>query len=237
MIAPAGRVIMISGANRGIGRAVAETLYDAGYSLSLGARDPGSFADMIKGWTPERVLTGQYDAEDKETHRKWVADTVARFGRIDGLVNNAGVAESLSVEDDNDELLDRMWAINVKAPLSMTRLALPYLRQCGAGRIINVASLAGKAGFDSGIGYSMTKFAAVALSHASRHAGWEDGVRCTALCPGYVATDMTANVESMTHDQMIEPDDIAEVVSTLLALSNKASIAELVINCRDDVMM
>jgi len=76
----------------------------------------------------------------------------------------------------------------------------------------------------------------VALSHASRHAGWKDGVRCTALCPGYVATDMTANVESITHDQMIEPEDIAEVVSTLLALSNKASIAELVINCRDDVM-
>ena len=83
----------------------------------------------------------------------------------------------------------------------------------------------------------MTKFAAVALSHATRHAGWEDGVRCTALCPGYVATDMTANVETMATNQMIEPDDIAEMVLTLLALSNKASIAELVVNCRADVMM
>jgi NADP-dependent 3-hydroxy acid dehydrogenase YdfG len=77
----------------------------------------------------------------------------------------------------------------------------------------------------------------VALSHATRHAGWDDGVRCTALCPGYVATDMTTNVETMAYDQMIEPADIAEVVLTLLALSNKASIAELVVNCRDDVMM
>jgi len=82
----------------------------------------------------------------------------------------------------------------------------------------------------------MTKFAAVALSHATRHAGWDDGVRCTALCPGYVATDMTTDVETMAFDQMIEPDDIAEVVLTLLALSNKASIAELVVNCRADVL-
>ncbi|MFP6745209.1 MAG: SDR family NAD(P)-dependent oxidoreductase, partial [Alphaproteobacteria bacterium] len=140
------------------------------------------------------------------------------------------------VEDDNDEALDRMWEVNVKAPLSMIRTALPHLRRCGAGRIVNVASLAGKAVYGAGIGYSMTKFAAVALSHATRHAGWDAGVRCTALCPGYVATDMTAAVESVPLDQMIAPDDLAEVVLTVLSLSNTASIAELIINCRDDVM-
>jgi len=236
MLAPHGRVIMISGANRGIGRAVARTLYEAGYSLSLGARDPASLADVTAGWSPERVLIDRYDAEDQETHRQWVAATVARFGRLDGLVNNAGIMEEVSVEDEKDEALDRMWAVNVKAPLSMTRTALPHLRRSGAGRIINVASLAGKAVYGSGVGYSMTKFAAVALSHATRHAGWDDGVRCTALCPGYVATDMTANVESVGLDQMIEPDDLAELVLTLLALSNKASIAELVVNCRSDVV-
>ena len=237
MLAPDGRVIMISGANRGIGLAVAQTLYNAGYSLSLGARNTTALAETTDSWATERVLTARYDAEDKQSHRDWVAATVERFGGLDGLINNAGIAEDVSVEDENDEALDRMWAVNVKAPLSMTRTALPHLRRCGAGRIINVASLAGKAVYGSGVGYSMTKFAAVALSHATRHAGWEDGVRCTALCPGYVATDMTANVETMATNQMIEPDDIAEMVLTLLALSNKASIAELVVNCRADVMM
>ena len=116
----------------------------------------------------------------------------------------------------------------------MTRLALPHLRRSGTGRIVNVASLAGKVVFDSGIGYSMTKFAAVALSHATRHAGWKDGVRCTALCPGYVATDLTSGVESITQDRMIPAGDLAQVVLTVLSLSNSASIAELVINCRDD---
>ena len=237
MLAPDNRVIMISGANRGIGHAIADTLYDAGYSLSLGARSPDTLADLTGSWAPERVLIGHYNAEKQETHHQWVAKTVARFGRLDGLINNAGIMEDVSVEDDNDAALDRMWAVNVKAPLSMTRTALPHLRRSGAGRIINVASLAGKAVYGSGIGYSMTKFAAVALSHATRHAGWDDGVRCTALCPGYVATDMTTSVETMAFDQMTEPRDIAEVVATLLALSNKASIAELIINCRNDVLM
>jgi NADP-dependent 3-hydroxy acid dehydrogenase YdfG len=237
MLTPDNRVIMISGANRGIGLAIARALYDGGYSLSLGARNPASLAGVTSGWATERVLTGRYDAEDQATHREWVDATVERFGRLDGLVNNAGIAEDVSVEDENDDALDRMWGVNVKAPLSMTRTALPHLRRSGAGRVINVSSLAGKAVYGSGIGYSMTKFAAVALSHATRHAGWDDGVRCTALCPGYVATDMTTNVETMAYDQMIEPADIAEVVLTLLALSNKASIAELVINCRNDVMM
>jgi len=237
MLAPDNRVILISGANRGIGHAVANTLYDVGYTLSLGARNPDTLVNVIRTWSPERVLMSHYDAEKQETHHKWVAETIARFGRLDGLVNNAGIMEDVSVEDENDEALDRMWAVNVKAPLSMTRTALPHLRRSGAGRIINVASLAGKAVYGSGIGYSMTKFAAVALSHATRHAGWDDGVRCTALCPGYVATDMTTSVETMAFDQMTEPRDIAEVVATLLALSNKASIAELIINCRNDVLM
>ena len=236
MLAPDGRVIMISGANRGIGRAVAAALYHAGYSLSLGARDPASFADITGDWDQDRIHTGHYDAVDHDTHRQWVANTVARFGRLDGLVNNAGIMEAVSVEDDNDHALDRMWAVNVKAPLSMIRTALPHLRRCGAGRIVNVASLAGKAVHGSGVGYAMTKFAAVALSHATRHAGWDDGVRCTALCPGYVATDMTVAVESVPLDQMIAPGDLAQVVLTVLSLSNTASIAELVINCRDDVM-
>jgi NADP-dependent 3-hydroxy acid dehydrogenase YdfG len=237
MLAPDGRVIMVSGANRGIGRAITEALYGAGYTLSLGARNPQALNEVANGWDRSRVLTERYDAEDKTTHRNWVDATAARFGRIDGLVNNAGMVVRVTVEDDRDAELDRMWAVNVKAPLSMIRTALPHLRKSGAGRIVNVASIAGKAVYNNNVGYAMTKFAAVALSHATRRAGWEDGVRCTALCPGFVATDMTADVETFPHDKMMEPGDIAEVVLTLLALSNNASIAELVINCRDDVSM
>jgi len=237
MLAPEGRVIMVSGANRGIGRAIAEALYRAGYTLSLGARDPASLDPVAGSWVADRVLVARYDAEDQATHLRWVEATAARFGRIDGLINNAGTVVRVRIEDERDAELDRMWAVNVKAPLSMIRTALPHLRRAGAGRIVNVVSIAGKAVYNNNAGYAMTKFAAVALSHATRRAGWEDGVRCTALCPGFVATDMTADVETFPHEQMMAPGDIAEVVLTLLRLSNNAPIAELVINCRDDVTM
>lgn len=238
MLAPEGRVVMVSGANRGIGWAIAQALYAAGYNLSLGARDSAALGDRTTAWDRARVLTHHFDAEDQDTHRQWVAATAARYGRIDGLVNNAGMVVRVRVEDeDKDAALDRMWAVNVKAPLSMIRTALPHLRRSGAGRIVNVASIAGKAVYNNNAGYAMTKFAAVALSHATRRAGWDDGVRCTALCPGFVATDMTADVATFPHDKMMAPTDIAEVVLTLLALSNNASVAELVINCRDDVTM
>ena len=237
MLAPEGRVIMVSGANRGIGRAIAEALYRVGYTLSLGARDPASLKPVAGKWAEGRVLMERYDAEDQATHRRWVDATASRFGRIDGLVNNAGMVVRVRIEDEKDTELDRMWAVNVKAPLSMIRTALPHLRHSGAGRIVNVVSIAGKAVYNNNAGYAMTKFAAVALSHAARRAGWKDGVRCTALCPGFVATDMTADVETFPHEQMMEPGDIAEVVLTVLGLSNNASIAELVINCRDDVTM
>lgn len=238
MISPEGRVVMISGASRGIGLAVARNLYQAGFSLSLGVRDIEAMRNTVEDWDPSRVLISKYDAVDKETHKTWVDTTAEHYGRIDGLVNNAGIMQPVSVDDGefNEKGLDLMWSVNVKAPLSMTCLALPHLRKCGSGRVINVASLAGKAVFGNGVGYSMTKFAAVALSHATRHGGWADGVRCTALCPGYVATDLTSSIETVSLDDMISADDLAELVNTVISLSNTASVAELIVNCRPDIV-
>ncbi len=238
MINTDGRVIMISGANRGIGLSVAKNLYKAGFSLSLAARNLKSLELATTDFDKNIVLLNKFDAFDKTTHRAWTENTLKKFNRIDGLINNAGIVESVSVEDkeDNEEALDRMWAVNVKAPLSLIRLTLPYLRKSGNGRVINVASLAGKAVYGPSVGYSMTKFAAVALSHATRLGGWDDGVRCTALCPGYVATDMTKDVETVEVNNMISPEDLAELVKTVICLSNSASIAELIVNCKPDLV-
>ena len=238
MISPEGRVVMISGASRGIGLAIARNLYQAGFSLSLGVRDIEAMRNTVEDWDTSRVLISKYDAVDKETHKAWVDTTAERYGRIDGLVNNAGIMQPVSVDDGefNEKGLDLMWSVNVKAPLSMTCLALPHLGKCGSGRVVNVASLAGKAVFGNGVGYSMTKFAAVALSHATRQGGWADGVRCTALCPGYVATDLTSSIESVALEDMISADDLAELVNTVISLSNTASVAELIVNCRPDIV-
>jgi len=227
-----GRVIMVSGANRGIGHAIAHCLLDKGYSLSLGARDPGSI-----GLAGEAVMAHPYDAADAASSEAWVAATVERFGRIDGLVNNAGIALNTSIEDADETAYDQMWEINVKGPLRMTRLALPHLKASGAGRIVNVASLSGKRILSTGAGYAMSKFAVIALSHATRRIAWDDGVRVTALCPGLVATDMTRDWSDFPSEDMIDPADLAELAATALALPNNASIAELLVNCRYEPML
>ena len=232
MLAPQGRVIMISGANRGIGHAIAHCLLGKGYSLSLGARDPGSI-----GFAGESVITHPHDATDAASNQAWVEATMARFGRIDGLVNNAGVAIPARIEDADEDAYDRMWAINVKGPLRMTRLALPHLKACGSGRIVNVASLSGKRVANDDAGYAMSKFAVMALSHATRRIAWDDGVRVTALCPGMVATDMTRKWTDFPREDMIDPADLAELAATALALPNNASVAELLVNCRFEAML
>lgn len=227
MLAVDDRVVMVSGANRGIGRAIAVGLLAKGYRLSLGARQPEA-VDDIAG---EHTLGVAYDALDPASAGAWVDATLARFGRIDALINNAGVLRQASVEDGRDEDFEHLWQVNAMGPLRVTRAALPHLKRCGIGRIVNVVSLAGKRLRGDNAGYSMSKFAALALTHGTRRAGWRDGVRVTALCPAWVATDMASQAE-VQPEEMIQPEDLCELVATVLALPNNASIAELLVNCR-----
>jgi len=226
MLAPAGRVIMISGANRGIGAATARHLAELGYALSLGARDPGAIE--AGDW-----LTHEWQASDAATGEAWVQATLARFGRLDGVVMNAGVELGGALEDGPEEAFDTMWDVNFKGPLRLVRASLAPLRACGAGRVINVVSLAGKRVLRHEIlGYSASKHAALALTHAVRRAGWDDGVRATAICPGMVETDMTAHHAAVEGQFKIAPETIAASIAYALSLPNEAVVAELLINSR-----
>ncbi len=231
-LAAEGRVIMVSGANRGIGRAVAEKLYTEGFALSLGAREVDSLGPLVLDWDPARVLCHGFEARDRGSAAAWAAATADRLGRIDGVVANAGVMHPFGVEEENESLLDEMWEVNVKGPLRLIRAAFPHLRQAGSGRVVNIVSLSGKRvkGRIAG-GYAMTKHAAAALTNAVRYSGWEDGIRGTSICPGYVATDMTAEVTSFDRDKMIPVASVAELVSLALSLPNEASVAEIPVNC------
>jgi NADP-dependent 3-hydroxy acid dehydrogenase YdfG len=235
MLSPEGRVIMVSGANRGIGLAVARALHAKGYRLSLAARDPAGLAAAFPD--EARVLTTALDVRDRAGCAAWVDTTAKRFGRIDGLVNNAGISLHVTLEEDDEAAYDQMWEVNVKGPLRLTRLALPHLKKSGTGRIINVASLSGKRVKNDHVGYAMSKFAVMALTHATRRIGWEDGVRATAICPSFVATDMTASATAVGRHEMIQPADLAELVATALALPNNAVVAELLVNCRLEDML
>ncbi len=232
MLVPAGRVVMISGASRGIGLAIARKLAAEGYCLSLGVRSPARFD--AGGFDPALTLIHGFDATVPETALAWVEATAARFGRIDGLINNAGVLRQIDFADGDEAMLDDIWAINVKAPFRLIRHALPHLAHGDNGRIINIASTDGKR-YRPGVsvGYTMSKHAVLALTHAAKFAGWEHGVRATALCPGAVDTDLIANIPGVTPRQdRIDPTTIAETVAFLLRLPNSSSVAELVMNTR-----
>jgi len=227
-----GRVIMVSGANRGIGRAIARRLAEAGYVLSLGARRPEALDDVADSLDPGRLLCHRYEASDRALASQWVSTTVERFGRIDGLVNNAAVFHRFRVEDGDEALLDEMWTVNVKGPLWLFQAAFPYLKQSGRGRVVNIVSLSGKRLKSAAVaGYGMTKHALMAFTHAVRYSGWEHGIRATAISPGYVNTDMSQGLSGIAREEMVQPGTVAELVETILALPNTASVVEVPINC------
>ena len=231
-LSPEGRVVMISGASRGIGLAITRRLHEDGYAVSLGVRRPG--AATLADFDPSRTLVHRFDAEDAATASAWVEATAARFGRIDGLVNNAGILRPLDLRCGDESVLDEMWAVNVKAPFRLIRLALPHLEQGGTGRIINVASTDGKRYRDTvSVAYAMTKHAVLALTHAAKFAGWEKGVRVTALCPGAVDTELVASIPGVTPAaNRLAPETVADSVAFLLGLPNNCSVSELVLNTR-----
>lgn len=226
-IEPKGRpVALLSGASRGIGAAVARDLAERGWQLSLGLRTP-----ELPDGLPESTHIVAHDAL-KADEEGWAASALARFGRIDAVICCAGIMVPQSVIEVGDATLDAMWEVNVKSPRRLIRAAWVPLCASGRGRVIVLASLSGKRVKSAGSGaYAMTKHAAVALVHGVRQAGWDAGVRGTAICPGYVATDMARAITDFPEAGMTPPGDVARLVGLALDMPNETSLAELHVNC------
>ncbi len=221
------RVALITGARRGIGRAITERLLQDGWKVSLGLRQAQD------EWTDNQAIHNHpYDALHGG-EEAWVETTLERFGRIDAVVANAGVMVAKSVVDIDDESLDTMWAVNVRAPQRLAKAAFAALSHSGNGRIAIIASLSGKrvASVDSSA-YALTKHAAVALAHGLRQAGFDKGIRATAICPGFVATDMGLALAPDNAASMTSADEVADVVVYAINLPNRASVAEITVNWR-----
>ncbi|WP_374433506.1 SDR family NAD(P)-dependent oxidoreductase [Tabrizicola sp.] len=230
------RVVMISGGGRGLGAAITHRLLADGWSVALGLRD---LAQADRFTPADRVLAAPFDATDATLAPAWVQATLDRFGRIDALVNNAGILRMVDFAQGSEEDLDDLWAVNVKAPFRLIRAALPHLRASGRGRVVNVASTDAKR-FRQGtsVGYAMTKHALLAMTQAVRATAWDDGVRATALCPGAIDTDLIANLPGVTPKaDRLTPETVAEMVSFLLNLPNQASVPELIANTRQESLI
>jgi NAD(P)-dependent dehydrogenase (short-subunit alcohol dehydrogenase family) len=239
------RTILISGASRGIGRAIAERLLADGHRLSLGLRDPAALsASSLDPAVAGADRTGQarvqlhtYNAEDPATAEAWVASSVNHFGAIDTVVHCAGVFSraTLLFAPGQEQEIQQLWDVNVMGPWWLTRAAWPHLSAHGAGRIVVLVSMSGKRSKGRLAGYTASKFALMGLCQTMRNEGWEPGIRVTAICPSWVNTDMAAAVNAMPKEAMSQPDDIAALTAQLLELPNSCVPFELAVSCNLEV--
>lgn len=129
---------------------------------------------------------------------------------------------------------DAMWTVNAKGPMRVIRAAWPHLVAAREGRVVNISSLSGKRVRNDNLGDAMSKFAVMALTQEVRRRGWEHGIRATAVCAGFVDTDMTSHVTKVPRESMSRPEDIAALIEAVLRLPNIAAVAQLPVNCRHE---
>ena len=225
------RTVLITGASRGIGRSIAERLLADGHQLSLGLRDPAVLSGTVLDHAD--VHRHPYDADDPASATALVAATTAWRDGFDAVIHCAGILHRtpLLFQDGEEVALEQLWRTNLMGPWWLTRAAWPHLQLSGQGRIHVLVSMSGKRTKGRMAGYPVSKFALMGLCQAMRNEGWDDGIRVTAICPSWVATDMSRRVQQMDPQQMTQPEDLASLASTLLMLPNSAVPFELAVNC------
>lgn len=186
-----GKVVLVTGASEGIGAACAAAFRARGARLSVTARSAGKLAEVAG---PDGLATPG-DITDPEVRRAVVARTMERFGKIDVLVNNAGRGLYHPAWQAPTEDAERLFALNFFAPLDLTRLVVPHMRERGSGTIVNVGSLAGRIVLPWMTLYSASKSALGALTDGLRLELAGTGIHAMTVCPGYVKTAFQANAD------------------------------------------
>jgi NAD(P)-dependent dehydrogenase (short-subunit alcohol dehydrogenase family) len=230
------RAAIVTGASRGIGLALAEFLADRGYALTVSARRPEGLRDAAAALRDRGAEVEAVPANmaDEAAVRELVARHEARFGRLDLLVNNAGVGIGAAADEHQTKLVDLQLAVNVRAIVLMYRECAALLRAAGAehrtARVVNLASIAGRDPQPWLSVYSATKAAVIAYTTAMNRELSGDGVLSTAICPGFVNTDMSEFVKaSIPAEQMLTTSDVTAALGFLLSTSPACLVPELVL--------
>ena len=230
-----GRAALVTGASRGIGRAIAETLGDEGFSLTITARKPETIEQAAeqmraRGFEVEHVAANM---ADEEAIQEVVRRHRERFGRLDVLVNNAGVGIGAAAAEHRTKHIDMQFAVNIRSIIICYRECLDMLRAAGVEHrnalVVNMASLAGKSPQPWLSVYAATKAAVVAYTEAMNKELGTEGIKSVAFCPGFVDTDMSDFVKSsIPAEEMLRTTDITEALRFLLRVSPACVVPELI---------
>lgn len=209
-----GRVALVTGGSRGIGEAIAHRLAEEGLKVAVVGRDREALGRVAFAIGGRAVVA---DLEDRKALAAAVIEVHGSIGPIDVLVNNAGVADSASLDRTDDAIWDRALAVNVTAAFALCREVLPAMAKRGWGRVINVASNAGLRGYAYTSAYCASKHALVGLTRALAVEYARSGVTVNAVCPGFVDTEMARR--AVTRISESTKRDASTALATLEAMS------------------
>jgi len=231
----ADRAALVTGGSSGIGLAISRALAEDGYAVTVSARRPDKLEAAVQELAKDglEVSAAPANVASEEEVAALIAGHRERHGRLDVLVNNAGVGIGGAIEETETKKLDMQLDVNLRSYVIAMREALPMLKQAGGEHgkalIVNTASIAGKGGQGWLAVYSATKAGVIGLSQAAQAEVGKDGIQVTALCPAFVDTPMTEWVQGQVKpEEMIQPEDLAETVRLLLRTSRFCLIPEVV---------
>ena len=238
-----GKVILVTGASSGIGREVALALSAAGARVAIGARRADRLAGLVES-APGEVLPLQLDVTDSESVQRAVAETVDHYGRLDALINNAGLMQSGLILGADVREWQRMIDTNLLGSMYAVHAALPHLLET-KGAVVQVSSTAARsASLGSGV-YAATKFGISAFSESLRQEVTRRGVRVIVIQPGFVDTELTSHITDATMQaaaadiaasmRTLKPGDIAEAVVYALSQPEHVSVNEILVRPTDQV--
>jgi 3-oxoacyl-[acyl-carrier protein] reductase len=224
------RVVLVTGAGRGIGRATALAFAFEGATVALVGRTKKTLSEVQKELkdlgASSAVLPG--DVSDEGVVSRVVAAAEQQLGPVDVLVNNAGIFTVAPIEKMDAAVFDRVLAVNLRGPFLMSRAVLPGMKARRRGHIVNVASTAGRRGFAGGGAYCASKFGLAGLSEAMMYEARTSDVRVSVVYPSTVATDLVRKA-GMTFDEKkaIQPEDVAAGIVALVKLDDRALVKGL----------
>jgi NADP-dependent 3-hydroxy acid dehydrogenase YdfG len=224
-----GHKALITGASRGIGRAIAIDLAKAGCDVALFGRDEEALEAVAAECAEhcERALYYALDLRDEGALQESINDVAESFGgELHIVINNAGVLHQGGVNTAEMSTWDAMIDINLRAAMQVTRLSLPHFASKGQRAVINIASMAGRSAHAGLAGYCASKYGLIGFSHAAFADLRERGIKVSAICPGYVNTDMVAGA-GLSSERMIQPQDVASAVRFVIEFPSTSCPVEI----------